>query len=106
MSDDNLEAEEEDGLEYEMDMPSGDSYTTPLSTGGCSEPSLALSHSPTLGDSNLENNVALRTEELEAHIEAFLEEVEEDLEVRRCLLLRTLHLCRSLLHSLALFPLP
>ena len=30
-------------------------------------------------DSDPKNNVALRTEELEAHIEAFLEEAEEDL---------------------------
>ena len=44
-------------------------------------PSPAPSHSPTPGDSNPENNVALCTEELEAHIEAFLEEVEEDLEM-------------------------
>ena len=42
-------------------------------------PSLAPSCSPTLGDSDPENNAALRTEELEACIEAFLEEVEEDL---------------------------
>ena len=44
-------------------------------------PSPAPSHSPTPGDSNPENNVALCTEELEAHIEAFLEEVEEDMEM-------------------------
>ena len=73
--------EEEEGLEYVTDTPSGDSYTTPPSTGGCSSPSLAPSHSPTLGDSDPENNVALRTEELEACIKAFLEEVEEDLEM-------------------------
>ena len=29
--------EEESGLEYETDTPSKDSYTTPPSTGGCSE---------------------------------------------------------------------
>ena len=75
------EEEEEDGLEYATDTPSGDSYTTPPSTGGCSEPSLALSHSPTPGDSDPENNVVLRTKELEARIEAFLEEVEEDMEI-------------------------
>ena len=73
------EEEEEDGLEYVTDTPSGGSYTTPPSTGGCSSPSLALSHSPTPGDSDPENNTALCTEELEAHIEAFLEEAEEDL---------------------------
>ena len=44
-----------------------------------SEPSPTPSHSPTPGDSDPENNAALRTEELEARIEAFLEEAEEDL---------------------------
>ena len=75
------EEEEEDGLEYAIDTPSGGSYTTPPSTGGCSKPSPAPSHSPTLGDSDPENNAALRTKELEACIEAFLEEVEEDMEI-------------------------
>ena len=74
------EEEEDGGLEYVTDTPSGGSYTTPPSTGGRSSPSLALSCSPTPGDSDPEHNVALRTEELEAHIEAFLEEAEEDLE--------------------------
>ena len=73
--------EEEEGLEYVTDTPSGGSYTTPPSTGGCSSPSPALSRSPTLGDSDPENNAALHTEELEARIEAFLEEAEEDLEM-------------------------
>ena len=73
--------EEEDGLEYATNTPSGGSYTTPPSTGGHSSPSLAPSHSATPGDSDPENNVALRSEELEAHIEAFLEEAEEDLEM-------------------------
>ena len=73
------EEEEEEGLEYATDTPSGGSYTTPPSTGGRSSPSLAPSRSPTLGDSDPENNVALHTEELEARIEAFLEEAEEDL---------------------------
>ena len=73
------EEEEEDGLEYTTDTPLGGSYTTPPSMGGHSTPS--LSHSPTLGDSNPENNAALCTEELEARIEAFLEEVEEDMEM-------------------------
>ena len=73
------DSEEEEGLEYMTDTPSGGSYTTPPSTGGRSSPSLAPSRSPTLGDSNPENNAALRTEELEARIEAFLEEAEEDL---------------------------
>ena len=57
---DETEEEEEDGLEYATNTPSGGSYTTPLSTGGCSEPS------PTPGDSDPENNVVLRTAELEA----------------------------------------
>ena len=73
--------EEEDGLEYATDTPSGGSYTTPLSTGGRLSPLLAPSRSPTPGDSDPENNAALRTEELEARIEVFLEEAEEDLEM-------------------------
>ena len=73
--------EEESGLEYETDTPSKDSYTTPPSTGGCSKPSPASSHSPTPVDSDPENNAVLRTEELEAHIKAFLEEAEEDMEM-------------------------
>ena len=73
------EGEEEDGLEYATDTPLGGSYTTPPSTGGRLSPSPVLSHSPTLGDSDPENNVALCTEELEARIEAFLEEAKEDL---------------------------
>ena len=80
------ETEEEDkdkesGLEYMTNTPSGDSYTTPPSTGGCSLLSLAPSPSLTPGDSNPENNVVLHTKELEAHIEAFLEEAEEDMEM-------------------------
>ena len=75
------EEEEEDGLEYVTNTPSGDSYTTPPSTGGHSELSLAPSRSPTPGDSDPENNTILHTKELEAHIEVFLEEVEEDMEI-------------------------
>ena len=71
--------EEEEGLEYTTDTPSGGSYMTPPSTGGCSSPSLAPSHSPTPGDSDPENNAALRTGGLEARIKAFLEEAKEDL---------------------------
>ena len=74
------EEEEEEGLEYVTDTPLGGSYMTP-STGGRSSPSLAPSRSPTPGDSDPENNAALHTEELEARIEAFLEEAEEDLEM-------------------------
>ena len=73
------EKTEEEGLEYTTDAPSGDSYTTLPSTGGHSSLSPAPSRSPTSVDSDPENNAALRTEELEAHIEAFLEEAEEDL---------------------------
>ena len=79
--DEEEDEEEENGLEYETDTPSKDSYTTPPSTGGRSEPSPAPSHLPTLGDSNPENNTVLCTKELEACIEAFLEEVEEDMEM-------------------------
>ena len=75
------EEEEEEGLEYTTDTPSGGSYMTPPSTGGHSSLSPVLSRSPTPGGSNPENNAALRTEELEARIEAFLEEAEEDLEM-------------------------
>ena len=73
------EGEGEDSLEYVTDTPLGGSYTTPPSTRGRSSLSPAPSHSPTPGDSDPENNAALRTEELEARIEAFLEEAEEDL---------------------------
>ena len=72
-------AEEEEGLKYMTDTPLGGSYTTPPSTGGRSSPSLAPSRLPTPGDSDPEDNAALCMEELEAHIEAFLEEAEEDL---------------------------
>ena len=73
------EGEEEEGLEYVTDTPLGGSYTTPPSTGGRPSPLPAPSRSPTPGDSDPENNVALCTAELEARIEAFLEEAEEDL---------------------------
>ena len=73
------EETEEEGLEYTTDTPSGGSYTTPPSTRGRSSPSLAPSRSPTPENSDPENNAALHTEELEARIEAFLEEAKEDL---------------------------
>ena len=73
------EEEEEDGLEYATNTPLGGSYMTLPSTGGCSSPLPAPSCSPTPGDSDPENNAALCTEELEARIEAFLEEAEEDI---------------------------
>ena len=75
------EEEEEEGLEYATNTPLGGSHMTPPSTGGRSSPSLAPSRSPTPGDSDPENNAALRTEELEACIKAFLEEAEGDLEM-------------------------
>ena len=56
------EEEEEEGLEYTTDTPSGGSYMTPPSTGGHLSPSPAPSCSPTLGDSDPENNAALRVE--------------------------------------------
>ena len=62
------EEEEEEGLEYTTDTPSGGSYTTPPSTGGRSSPLPAPSHSPTLGDSDPENNAALCTEIGRAHV--------------------------------------
>ena len=65
----------------DTDTPLEGSYTTPPSTGGRLSPSPAPSRSPTPGDSNPENNATLRTEELEARIEVFLEEAEEDLEM-------------------------
>ena len=101
------EEEEEDGLEYATNTPSGGSYMTLPSTGGRSSSSPAPNCSPTPGDSNPENNAALRTEELEARIEAFLEEAEEDLEMNDLPLLEN----TSLLPvpapgSLVSFPLP
>ena len=88
--DEEEDEEEESGLEYKTDTPSKDSYTTPPSTGGRSEPSPAPSHSPTLGDSNPENNTVLCTKELEARIEAFLEEAEEDMEMSNLPLLENI----------------
>ena len=75
------ETEEEGGLKYTTDTLLGGSYTTPPRTGGCSSPSPAPGCSPTPGVSDPENNAALCTEELEARIEAFLEEAEEDLKM-------------------------
>ena len=75
------EEEEEDGLEYETEDTSKGSYMTPPSTGGRSKPSLAPSHSLTLDGSDPKTNTVLRTKELEAHIEVFLEEAEEDMEM-------------------------
>ena len=75
------EEEDEGGLEYATDTPSGDSYTTLPSTRGRSLPSPAPSPSLSSRGSDPETNVVLCTEELEACIEAFLEEAEEDTEM-------------------------
>ena len=75
------------GKQTLTDAPSRDSYTTPLSTGGCSEPSQPT-RSPTPEDSDPETSAVLCTEELEARIEAFLEEVEEDMEMNDLPLLK------------------
>ena len=79
--DEEEEEDEESSLEYTTETPSGDSYMTPPSTGGRSPPSPFPSCLPTPEDSNPENNMVLRTKELEAHIEVFLEEAEEDIEM-------------------------
>ena len=63
------EETEEEGLEYTTDTPLGGFYTTLPSTGSRSSPLPAPSCSPTLGDSDPENNAALCMEELEAHID-------------------------------------
>ena len=75
------EEDEEDGLEYKTNAPLRDSYTTPPSTGGRSKPSPAPTQSPTPEGSDPETSVVLQTAELEAYIESFLEEVEEDMEL-------------------------
>ena len=82
------EEEEEEGLEYATNTPLGDSYMTPPSTGGHSIPSLAPHCSLGSGGSDPETNAVLHTEELEAHIKAFLEEVDEDLEMNNLPLLK------------------
>ena len=81
MVEDSEEEEEEDGLEYETEDTSKGSHMTPPSMGGCSEPSLAPSQSSTLEDSDPKTNMVLHIKELEACIEAFLEEAEEDMEM-------------------------
>ena len=75
------DGEEESGLEYMTNTPSQGSYMTPLNTGGCSEPSPGPSCSSSPVDSDPEGNAVLCTEELEACIEAFLEEAKEDMEM-------------------------
>ena len=88
MEEDEEEEDEESSLEYTTNTLLGDSYTTPPSTGGCSNPSPAPSHLSTLGNSDLENNAVLCTEELEACIKVFLEEAKEDLEMNNLPLLK------------------
>ena len=80
-----------DGLEYETDIPSRNSYTTPPSTGGCSESSPHPSHSPTSEGLDPETSAVLQTAELKAHIESFLEEVEEDMELNDLPLLENIN---------------
>ena len=79
------EEEEEDdegsGLGYATNTLLGNLYMTPPSTGGCSKSSLAPSRLPSPGSSDPEDNTVLHTKELEACIEVFLEEAEEDLEM-------------------------
>ena len=78
-----MDSEEEedgkDGLKYETNAPLRDSYMTPPSTGGHSKPSPALLHSPTLEDVDPETNVVLRTANIVACIESFLEEADKDM---------------------------
>ena len=74
--------EEEDALEYETkEEPSDPSYMTPPSTRGHTPPSPHPSHSPTPDGSDLENNACLQTALIEAQVEAFLTEIDEDLEL-------------------------
>ena len=73
--------QDEDGLEYETDAPSRDSYMTPPSTGGHSKPSPHPSHLPTPEGSDPEANAVLHTAELKVQIKSFLEEAEEDMEL-------------------------
>ena len=84
--------EEEEDFEYETEDTSRGSYTTPPSTRRCSEPSLAPTHSPTPEDSNPETSVILCTAKLEAHIESFLEEAREDMELDDLPLLKNISL--------------
>ena len=75
------EEDDEDGLEYETDIPSTASYMTPPSTGGHSKPSCHPLCSLTPVGSDPEDNVVLHTAKIEAHNKVFLEEAEEDMEL-------------------------
>ena len=78
---DSEEEDDEDGLEYETKAPLTVSYMTLPSTGGCSKPSPCPLCSPTPEGSDPENDMALWTAKIEACVEVFLEEVEEDMEL-------------------------
>ena len=78
---DSEEADDKDGLEYETNIPSTASYTTLPSTRGHSETSPCVQTSPSPERSDPEDNMALCMVKLKACIEAFLEEVEEDMEL-------------------------
>ena len=79
---DSEEEDDKDGLNYETEEEPLDlSYTTPLSTRGHTPPSPYPSCSPTPEGSDLENNACLQTELIEAWVEAFLAEAEEDLKL-------------------------
>ena len=80
-----VDLEEEDGLEYETKVPLTASYMTPLSMGGCSEPSLHPSYSLSPNGSDPEDNVALQTAEIEACVKAFLAKADEDLKLNNLL---------------------
>ena len=64
-----------------MSMTGTTLHTTLPSTGGHTLPSPCLSCSPMPEGSNPENNASLQTVLLEARVEAFLAEVDEDLEL-------------------------
>ena len=74
--------EEEDGLKHETEVETSDpSYMTPPSTRGCSKPSPHPLHSPLPAGSDPENNAALQMLLIEACVEAFLVEADENLKL-------------------------
>ena len=75
------EEDDKDGFEYQTKAPLMASYTTLPSTGGHSEPSPHSLRSPTPEGTDPETDVALQTVEIKAHVEAFLAEANEDLEL-------------------------
>ena len=94
-----MEEADEDGLEYETDVLSRDSYMTPPNTGGHPEPSFCPLCLPTLEGSDLETSAVLHTAKLEAHIESFLEEAEEDMELDDLPLLENVTLLQVLISN-------